>query len=423
MASFLFLANQWLNANGAVYAGAKANVYLTGTTTTSNSYQDSALATPHTNPVVADSAGRFAPIYLNQATSYKVVITDASNNTLQTIDPVKTDLGTANVAIAGLTPAANKFPYFTGAAAAALADITAYGRSLVNAASEAALKALVNLEIGTDVQAWDAYLDDIAATSPATGDILQFNGTDWVSVSLSDQAPVNFPFVAELLSSGTWTAPWNCYVNLWLFGGGGSGGIRGNVAGARASGGGAAGTSIKISYYVPSGTVLTFTRGDGGAGVTGTDSAGNAGGNSTCTDTNGLSMTANGGGAGGRGTSGTIAGGTGGTATGGDRNITGQAGVASNSTGADVVGGIVGLVSTPTAQAANSTTVQHAVTYSVTLASRVGPFTADSPLSNDSSSIGRGCGTKGDADAAAGTRNSATGGNGALVIEYSGVVS
>lgn len=96
MSSFLFLANQWLDANGAVYAGAKANVYLTGTTTTTPSYQDSALTTPHTNPVVADSAGRFAPIYLSQIIDYKIVITDSGGTTLQTIDPLALTIRTGD---------------------------------------------------------------------------------------------------------------------------------------------------------------------------------------------------------------------------------------------------------------------------------------------------------------------------------------
>lgn len=56
-------------------------------------------------------------------------------------------------ALAGLTSAADKVPYFTGSGAAAVADFTAYGRSLVAVADEAALKTLVNLEIGTDVLA------------------------------------------------------------------------------------------------------------------------------------------------------------------------------------------------------------------------------------------------------------------------------
>lgn len=73
--------------------------------------------------------------------------------------PLDADL----TAIAGLTSAANKVPYFTGAGTAAVTDFTAYGRSIVGVADEAAFKALVNLEAGTDVQAYDATLAALAA--------------------------------------------------------------------------------------------------------------------------------------------------------------------------------------------------------------------------------------------------------------------
>ena len=75
---------------GAVSAGAKLYFYQTGTTTDQTVYQDGDLATSHAQPVVADSAGEFAAIYLNpDATAlYKVVLKDASDNTLWTADPV-----------------------------------------------------------------------------------------------------------------------------------------------------------------------------------------------------------------------------------------------------------------------------------------------------------------------------------------------
>lgn len=47
---------------------------------------------------------------------------------------------------------------------------SANGQSLVAAANYAAMKVLLDLEIGTDVQAHDTHLDDLAALSPAEGD-------------------------------------------------------------------------------------------------------------------------------------------------------------------------------------------------------------------------------------------------------------
>lgn len=66
-------------------------------------------------------------------------------------------------AIAGLTSAANKLPYFTGAGTAALADLTSFGRTLIASADATAIQAAIDLEIGVDVQAYDTNLAAIAA--------------------------------------------------------------------------------------------------------------------------------------------------------------------------------------------------------------------------------------------------------------------
>ena len=186
MAGFLFKSPsyQLVDANSEVYAGGKLNFYLTGTETRSNVYQDDGLATPHTNPVVADSKGLFAPIYLDPTKVYKVVFTDSSDSVIQTIDPVEIDLGTGNTPFKDLTPAPNKLPYYTGTATAALTDFTAYGRSLVGVVSEAAFKSLVNLEIGTDVQAYHALLADIAGLSLSQGDVLYYDGTNLTNLGI-----------------------------------------------------------------------------------------------------------------------------------------------------------------------------------------------------------------------------------------------
>lgn len=68
-------------------------------------------------------------------------------------------------ALAGLTAAADRLPYFTSGTAASLATFTSFGRSIIDDADEATFKATVNLEIGTDVQAYDADLATLAAST------------------------------------------------------------------------------------------------------------------------------------------------------------------------------------------------------------------------------------------------------------------
>lgn len=88
-----------INSAGLPYAGAKINFYLTGTTTPTDTYQDNALGTAHANPVVADAAGQFAPIYLDPAITYKAVITDSDDNVLDTVDPVHAPFSASAVSV------------------------------------------------------------------------------------------------------------------------------------------------------------------------------------------------------------------------------------------------------------------------------------------------------------------------------------
>lgn len=66
---------------GEQYAdGDKLYVYQAGTTTAVTAYQEYALSTAHTSPIVADSTGRFAAIYLSSDVgNVKIVVTDSND--------------------------------------------------------------------------------------------------------------------------------------------------------------------------------------------------------------------------------------------------------------------------------------------------------------------------------------------------------
>jgi hypothetical protein len=75
------------NANNA--AGAKWYLYATGTTTPQTVYADAAFTTPLTNPVVADSGGKFPAMYLDSALIYRGVLTNSDGSqTFYDIDPI-----------------------------------------------------------------------------------------------------------------------------------------------------------------------------------------------------------------------------------------------------------------------------------------------------------------------------------------------
>lgn len=87
MSLFVNPITRALDANGVTLPGATLTFYLTGTTTLSPVYTSSARTVEHTNPVVADAGGLFAPIYLNPELSYRAILKNAAGTVVQDIDP------------------------------------------------------------------------------------------------------------------------------------------------------------------------------------------------------------------------------------------------------------------------------------------------------------------------------------------------
>lgn len=72
---------------GEVLSGGLVETYVTGTTTPKATYTDATGATPNTNPVVLDSAGR-ADVWLAEDALYRFIIKTAAGVTLETVDGI-----------------------------------------------------------------------------------------------------------------------------------------------------------------------------------------------------------------------------------------------------------------------------------------------------------------------------------------------
>lgn len=89
-------------------------------------------------------------------------------------------------ALAALVSAADKVPYFTGSGAAALTTLTSAARTLIAAVDAAAQRAALGLVIGTDVQAYDTELTALAALTSAADRIPYFTGSGTASLLTRD---------------------------------------------------------------------------------------------------------------------------------------------------------------------------------------------------------------------------------------------
>lgn len=92
-------------------------------------------------------------------------------------------------AIAALVSAADQLPYATGTSTWAMTTMTATARTLLDDTSISAMRTTLGLAIGTNVEAWDADLDAIAALTSAADQAPYATGTStWAMMTVTAAA-------------------------------------------------------------------------------------------------------------------------------------------------------------------------------------------------------------------------------------------
>jgi hypothetical protein len=120
-----------VDASGLPLPGAQLAFYLTGTTTPAAVYASAALTTALSNPVVADSGGLFAAIWLDPTVTYRVQLLNAAGTLIRDVDPVAAPLSLAGGSV-------------TATMLASGAAVTNIGYIPLNKAGDTATNLLVN---------------------------------------------------------------------------------------------------------------------------------------------------------------------------------------------------------------------------------------------------------------------------------------
>jgi hypothetical protein len=126
--------------------------------------------------LVSDGSGKVA---VSAVTSTELGYLTGVTSAIQTQFSGKQNLDATLTALAGLTTAANQLIYATGVDAFAMSALTAFGRSLIDDADAAAGRTTLGVVIGTNVQAWDADLDAIAALAGTSGFLKKTAANTW----------------------------------------------------------------------------------------------------------------------------------------------------------------------------------------------------------------------------------------------------
>lgn len=171
VAALTAFVGTYVNVTGATVVGSLADT----TTNYIFLYQDGTFTSNTTGTVPSSSGGHGAAMLWGTATTAGGIVTGVSNVRALFGSGALTDPELA--ALAAQVSAANKLFYFTGSGTGALADFTAAGRALLDDADATAQRVTLGLVIGTNVQAYAANLAAMAGLTSAADKLPYFTGS------------------------------------------------------------------------------------------------------------------------------------------------------------------------------------------------------------------------------------------------------
>lgn len=174
-------------------------------------------STPKTQNLDLEHGGAFSAENVEDALDKSVkMVNDLSDKLGRTLHAPDTDATTLNMELPSSVDRKSQYLSFTvtgeptvvASVAPTTATITAFGVTLLDDASQAAMQTTLGLVPGTNVQTYDAQLADIAALAVTDSNIIVGNGTSWVAesgatarTSLGVPAATDTPLISKILVS------------------------------------------------------------------------------------------------------------------------------------------------------------------------------------------------------------------------------
>jgi hypothetical protein len=213
---------QPVDGSGNPYPGGLLYFYLTGTTTPSNTYSDTAQTVPNTNPVVADGSGMFPVIYLASGVTYDAVLKNSSGSTIWTATAIASgtvsaasttvagtvELATQTEAVIGTDTARAMTPQDT---ASAIQQGFSYGTT-----SGTANAIIVTPTVTPFSLAGGTVCYFKATSSNSSGTTLDYGGVGAITVKVATTSGLTACVGGEIVTGNTYRCTYSAVDSAWI---------------------------------------------------------------------------------------------------------------------------------------------------------------------------------------------------------------